>query len=297
MPAEQPELIAVLERLREELARTHAAGSVVQARLDGMAAPDGEQDGKQEREQEGEPEGEEPPAADSLAARLDLLFTDTYHALLADPPPAPERGAPLPLRPQLASQDDSIDNLFDAAFEDAFAEPPLEQAAAPQLSLVSPAAGDSGGAQPADAAAPAPLVRVRADILGHLVHQAREVAATQARLESEVGALRGTLDDFEGNLGTLRQQLREVEMQAEAQIASRLSIAGEREFDPQEFDRYTQLQDLARGMAASVDAAAATHARLLQAVASASDGLVRQSRNTGDLQRDLLRVQDEAGTQ
>ena len=43
-------------------------------------------------------------------------------------------------------------------------------------------------------------------------------------------------------LERLRRQLREIEMQAESQIASRLSIAGEREFDPLEFDRFTRFQ-------------------------------------------------------
>ncbi|WP_373922500.1 Hpt domain-containing protein [Pseudoduganella sp. SL102] len=118
MPPDQPELIAALERLRDELARAHAAAPDVAARLDGMLAA--------------------PAPVDELVARLDLLFTDTYHALLADPPPVPERGAPLPLRPQLATQDDSIDDLFDAAFDDAFAEPPLTQAAVPQQVPVAP---------------------------------------------------------------------------------------------------------------------------------------------------------------
>ncbi|QBI04793.1 response regulator [Pseudoduganella albidiflava] len=118
MPPDQPELIAALERLRDELARAHAAAPDVAARLDGMLAA--------------------PAPVDELVARLDLLFSDTYHALLADPPPVPERGAPLPLRPKLATQDESIDDLFDAAFDDAFAEPPLTQAAVPQPVPVAP---------------------------------------------------------------------------------------------------------------------------------------------------------------
>ncbi|QCP14740.1 response regulator [Pseudoduganella umbonata] len=470
MPPDQPELIAALERLRDELARAHAAGPDVAARLDGMLAG-----------------AAAALPVDELADRLDTLFTDTYHALLADPPALPERGAPLPLRPKLATQDESIDDLFDAAFDDAFAAPPLTQAAVPQLSLVpppKPPAGEEAGVPapaveaveevdelvgvpavaaeeakeeakeetkeeakdkteeadedadepdvqvlallepepdmpavadeldpdllpvfleegadllpqvgaalrawqhaPADTAHPAtlqrvlhtlkgsarmagamrlgqhahdmethiermdspvpaafddllahydhalllfeqlqqpqetavaptpagtpsdtpsdrsapaaqvPLVRVRADILDRLVNQAGEVAITRSRLENEVGALRTALADFEDNLGKLRQQLREVEMQAESQLASqaasRLSAQGEREFDPLEFDRYTRLQELTRMMAESVDDVASFHAGLLQSVDSASDDLVQQARLTRELQRDLLRV-------
>lgn len=96
-------------------------------------------------------------------------------------------------------------------------------------------------ASPAQAAAPAapepsgsraPLVRVRADILDRVVNQAGEVSISRSRLENQVGSLKGALSDFSENLDRLRRQMREIEMQAESQIASRLSIAGEREFDP-----------------------------------------------------------------
>jgi len=454
MPADQPELIAALDKLREDLARTPASGEVLAARLDSMLA------------------GEETPTpapVDELAARLAALFTDTYHALLADPPPLPARGTPLPLRPQLATQDESIDDLFASAFDDAFAEPPLTQAAAPaddiddlfsgavaapaaepaqesgpepepepepereppaaaeapvqpeeepavetaaetdvevlalptgsdalatpvddeldadllpvfleegadllpqvgaalrawqgapaelvhantlqrvlhtlkgsarmagamrlgqhaheiETHVESMAAGGSATtsafeqllghydhalllfeqlqhpapaeeAQPAPApegaSAPAPLVRVRADILDRLVNQAGEVAISRSRLENEVGALRTSLADFNENLNRLRRQLREVEVQAESQIASRLSIAGEREFDPLEFDRFTRLQELTRMMAESVDDVGSFHDSLVRSVDSASDDLVQQARMTRDLQRDLMRV-------
>ncbi|QBE67329.1 hybrid sensor histidine kinase/response regulator [Pseudoduganella lutea] len=454
MPADQSELIAALERLRDELARAHAAGADVQARLDGMpAVPDVADEPLDEPLIDPLAELLDEPV-DELAVRLDTLFMDTYHALLADPPPAPERGAPLPLRPQLATQDESIDDLFNAAFDDAFTAPPTAQVPAPQLSLVPPPEPDASApapeaeqadtqadeqvddqadapdvqavplpepeadiptvadeldpdllpvfleegadllpqvgatlrawqhapadtthpatlqrvlhtlkgsarmagamrlgqhahemethveamgmpepaafegllahydhalllfdqlqhppadqhaavaAAPADteaAAAQAPLVRVRADILDRLVNQAGEVAITRSRLENEVAALRTALADFGDNLARLRQQLREVEMQAESQLSSQLTpqsasrqpAPGEREFDPLEFDRYTRLQELTRMMAESVDDVASFHAGLRRSVDSASDDLVQQARMTRELQRDLLRV-------
>jgi chemosensory pili system protein ChpA (sensor histidine kinase/response regulator) len=139
-------------------------------------------------------------------------------------------------------------------------------------------------------AARTPLVRVRADILDRLVNQAGEVSITRSKLENQVGSLKSTLDDFSDNLARLRRQLREVEMQAESQIASRLSIAGEREFDPLEFDRFTRLQELTRMMAESVNDVASFHDGLTRTVDAAVGELATQSRLTRELQRDLMRV-------
>jgi len=156
-------------------------------------------------------------------------------------------------------------------------------------------------AGPAPAAAPvaapaeqpgsrAPLVRVRADLLDRVVNQAGEVSITRSRLENQVGSLKGALSDFSENLDRLRRQMREIEMQAESQIASTLSIAGEDRFDPLEFDRFTRLQELTRMMAESVNDVEAFHEGLSRTVDSAAEDLAAQSRMTRDLQRDLMRV-------
>ncbi len=167
----------------------------------------------------------------------------------------------------------------------------LQQPAAPVL---QPAAAPEPAALPAapadEQAARAPLVRVRADILDRLVNQAGEVSITRSKLETQVGTLKGMLAEFSDNLANLRRQLREVEMQAESQIASRLSIAGEREFDPLEFDRFTRLQELTRMMAESVNDVGSFHDGLARTVETAADDLAAQSRLTRELQRDLMRV-------
>ena len=134
------------------------------------------------------------------------------------------------------------------------------------------------------------LVRVRADILDRLVNQAGEVSITRSKLDNQVSTLRASLNDFSENLARLRRQLREVEMQAESQISSRMSISSEREFDPLEFDRFTRLQELTRMMAESVNDVASFHESLTRTVDNATDDLTVQTRLTRDLQRDLMRV-------
>ncbi len=160
---------------------------------------------------------------------------------------------------------------------------PAADGAAPDSAAAAPAAAPAADAKVA-------LVRVRADILDRLVNQAGEVSITRSKLENEVGVLRSSLLDFADNLARLRRQLREVEMQAESQIASRMAISSEREFDPLEFDRFTRLQELTRMMAESVNDVASFHDNLTRTVDSASDDLVLQGRLTRELQRDLMRV-------
>jgi chemosensory pili system protein ChpA (sensor histidine kinase/response regulator) len=166
----------------------------------------------------------------------------------------------------------------------------LQQPPAAAIDAVAPTVqAQAAPAQPA-AAVRTPLVRVRADILDRLVNQAGEVSITRSRLETQVGTLKTALAEFSDNVARLRRQLREVEMQAESQIASRMSIAGEREFDPLEFDRFTRLQELTRMMAESVSDVASFHDSLSRTVDGAGSDLAAQSRLTRDLQRDLMRV-------
>jgi chemosensory pili system protein ChpA (sensor histidine kinase/response regulator) len=138
-------------------------------------------------------------------------------------------------------------------------------------------------------------VRVRARLLDRLVNQAGEVMLTRTRIESELGQLRGSLGDLTGNLERLRQQLRDVEFQAETQMQSRMeqSKDSQKGFDPLEFDRFTRVQELTRMMAESVNDVATVQRSLQRTVDLTEDDLVAQARQTRDLQRDLLRTRME----
>jgi chemosensory pili system protein ChpA (sensor histidine kinase/response regulator) len=183
----------------------------------------------------------------------------------------------------LADGEPAAAHQGDSAAGDAAATPSGE---APQST--APAAEHP--ADEAQAGAKSPLVRVRADILDRLVNQAGEVSISRSRLENEVDTLRTSLTDFSDNLARLRRQLREVEMQAESQIASRMAVSSDREFDPLEFDRFTRLQELTRMMAESVNDIASFHESLTRSVDNAHNDLAQQARLTRDLQRDLMRV-------
>ncbi|TNF58280.1 MAG: hybrid sensor histidine kinase/response regulator, partial [Burkholderiales bacterium] len=151
----------------------------------------------------------------------------------------------------------------------------------PALAVPTPAAVRTGAA-----------VRVRPELLDRLMNQTGEVMITRSRMENELVTLRGSLKDLTGNLERLRQQLRDIELQAETQMQSRLAQAKDanQSFDPLEFDRFTRVQELTRMMAESVNDVATVQRNLQRAVESTEDSLVAQARQTRELQRDLLRT-------
>lgn len=211
---------------------------------------------------------------------------------------------------QLMAQLDGMQQHFDALRHPALASEPATAAggssmplAAGAAALTSPPAPSVTPLQPVAAAAsmvaPAALrstlgqtVRVRSQLLDRLMNQAGEVMITRARLEAELSQLRGSLNDLGGNLEKLRTQLRELDVQAESQMQTRLQQTKETEasFDPLEFDRYTRVQELTRMMAESVNDVATVQRNIQRTIESTEDDLVMQARQTRDLQRDLLRT-------
>ena len=183
-----------------------------------------------------------------------------------EPEPAPEGLALNALCPELAADAGSSRKIVIPAPQ-AMAMQPLRQAATASI-------------------------RVRSQLLDRMVNQAGEVMITRSRLEAEIGQLRGSLKDMSGNLNRLRHQLRDIELQAESQMQSRLAQAKEAQagFDPLEFDRFTRVQELTRMMAESVNDVATVQRTLQRTVEATEDDLIAQARQTRELQRDLLRT-------
>ena len=219
-----------------------------------------------------------------------------------------------PLNALLDGMQANFDRLRNpqAAAQEGFVVRSAEVAIAPltDTSFAAPSAAVSGLPQPA-LAAMAPLraannlavpiqrsstsnqtVRVRSQLLDRLVNQAGEVMITRSRLEAELGQLRGSLGELTGNLDKLRGQLRDIEVQSESQMQSRMALSKETsvEFDPLEFDRFTRVQELTRMMAESVNDVATVQRSIQRTVEATEDDLVAQARQTRELQRDLLRT-------
>jgi chemosensory pili system protein ChpA (sensor histidine kinase/response regulator) len=173
-----------------------------------------------------------------------------------------------------------------------------DAAAAPQdqTVVVSLPSADSAERAAADAveveAGARSMLRVRADIIDRLVNEAGEVAIARARIESELRALKANLLELTGSVIRLRTQVREIEIQAESQIQSRLLQVGEGQegFDPLEFDRYTRFQELARSLGEGVNDVSTVQQSLLKNLDVADAALSMQGRLARDVQQQLFSI-------
>ena len=224
---------------------------------------------------------------------IDDLHTQYDHAMalydeLHDPAAAPAEAPAQQSEPSLAP-------VFDLAAARADGKAEAQRKDSPAVAPLAPVGGEiaatlttaPAGTQPAHT-----FIRVRSDILDKLVDQAGEVSIARSKLENEVGTIKGSLTDLTENISRLRAQLREVEIQADAQIQARGDKLSREsaDFDPLEFDRYTRLQELTRMLAESVEDVAMVQSNMLKGLQSADTDLTSQSRLTRDLQQQLMRV-------
>jgi len=144
----------------------------------------------------------------------------------------------------------------------------------------------------AERAMQAALLRVRSDTVDHLVNAAGEVSVTRARVEAELREFRNGVLELTDSVSRLRQELREVEIQAESQMQARVAASSDSEsqFDPLEFDRFTRLQELTRFMNESVHDVQTVQQNLLQNLDEASAALNAQTRLNRDLQQGLMSI-------
>jgi chemosensory pili system protein ChpA (sensor histidine kinase/response regulator) len=170
---------------------------------------------------------------------------------------------------------------------------PAAVAAAP---IARPAAPARPGVEPQRPAAPLPspaaTLRVNAETLDYLINESGEVAIARSRAEAELRTVKQALADLNDSIARIRGQLREAEVQADSQMQSRLSVAGEkdREFDPLEFDRYTRLQELTRMMAEGLSDITSIQQALLKNIGDTDAALLQQSRISREVQQGLMRV-------
>lgn len=260
------------------------------------------------------PETIDLPATVDADADIGATAIAAPEAITADLPAPPADDPSTADVPSQAWPDTPSDGLPDASAE--VPEAPVELAAPAEAAQPAPVA-----AAPEPPAGPAPIdwsrfrrpdaapaadepaveralpqavsaVRVRTPVLERMVGLSGEVSVTRSRIEAGVQQLRASLGDLSDNLVRLREQLRDVEVQAETQMASRREAAraAAQSFDPLEFDRFTRLQELTRMMAESVNDVGTVHRNLQRAIETTEDELAAQARLTRDLQDDLLRT-------
>lgn len=136
-------------------------------------------------------------------------------------------------------------------------------------------------------------VRVRADLLDRLVNHAGEVAIYRSRLEQQLGAFRGAMAELERTNARLRDQLRRLDLETEAQIVARYQREqdqADQKFDPLELDRFSTLQQLSRALNESAADLGGLQGVLDDLSRQYDSLLQQQSRVSSELQDGLMRA-------
>jgi len=136
------------------------------------------------------------------------------------------------------------------------------------------------------------FLRMRADVLDRLINEAGEVSIMRSRMDREMQNFKQSSTDLTDSISRLRTYLRELEIEAETQLQSRMSLLQEANetFDPLEFDRFTRLQELTRMMAESVNDVATIQHGLLLNLDQTDAALQQQNRMNRELQQGLMTV-------
>lgn len=137
-------------------------------------------------------------------------------------------------------------------------------------------------------------IRVSAPLLDELVNLAGETSITRGRLEQQTSDFGHTLDEMAATIERLREQLRRMEIETEAQIL----FSAEKEhgpdygddFDPLEMDRYSSIQQLSRALTESSSDLTDLRETLSDRVRDTETLLLQQSRINTELQEGLMKT-------
>ena len=136
------------------------------------------------------------------------------------------------------------------------------------------------------------MLRVNADTIDRFVNDAGELSIARSRIDQEVMTFKQSLVELTDNINRMKSQLREIEIQAETQIQSRIRDAEEHgeKFDPLEFDRFSRTQELTRFLAESLNDVITLQLSLQKNIDESEAALLQQARLNRDLQQGLMGV-------
>ncbi len=139
---------------------------------------------------------------------------------------------------------------------------------------------------------PASMPRVRAELIDQLVNDTGEISVARSRIEVELRAFQTGLMELTNSIDRLHKQVRDIEIHAESQIQARVALSREtaEHFDPLEFDRFTQFQDLTRSMTESVHDVQTVQQSLLKNLDETSSALAVQTHVTREMQQQLMTI-------
>ena len=143
--------------------------------------------------------------------------------------------------------------------------------------------------------APQETIRVSSGLMEGLVNLAGETSISRGRLETQISDFGFTLEEMTSTIERLREQLRRMEMETEAQVLFRAEKEGLTnvdydDFDPLEMDRYSSIQQLSRSLTESTTDLLELRDSLADKARGAETLLLQQSRINSELQENLMKT-------
>ena len=173
-----------------------------------------------------------------------------------------------------------------AAASRAHAEPTLLK------STLSAAAPVPPGREPVVSTERGETARVSAELLDQLLNHASEVSISRARLEQQLGSVEFNLAELSRTVTRLKEQLRKLEIETEAQVLHKhdQETGHRQDFDPLELDRYSSIQQYSRALAESANDVASLQQLLESLLGEAQNQLQLQARTITEVQNGLMRT-------
>ncbi|MDA0791156.1 MAG: Hpt domain-containing protein, partial [Proteobacteria bacterium] len=138
----------------------------------------------------------------------------------------------------------------------------------------------------------AEMVRVSSDLLEELISLAGEASITRGRIEQQISDFGDAIDEMEGTISRIREQVRRLEIEAESRetLLSHRLEEGDGAFDELEMDRYTLLQEISRSLNEGSSDMMDLKDTLTNRSRDAETLLHQQARIAGELQEGLTRT-------
>jgi chemosensory pili system protein ChpA (sensor histidine kinase/response regulator) len=136
------------------------------------------------------------------------------------------------------------------------------------------------------------MARVDAELLDQLLNISGEASIARARLEQQLGSFDFNLGELSRTVTRLKEQLRSLEIETEAQILHKHEEEGPHrgEFDPLELDRYSSIQQYSRALAETANDVASIQQLLENLAKDTQNLLTQQARTITELQNGLMRT-------
>ena len=236
------------------------------------------------------------PARD-LITRIRLIGREqpapTAPAIVAPPPAAMPEPAPAAATPRPVEREPELEPALESEPEsDAELEPEplivageLASSQAPAPVIAGPLARDASTDR-------AEVARVDAELLDNMLNAAGEVSIFRARIEQQLASVDFNLAELGRVVQRLKDQLRKLEIETEAQILHRHVEHSPRrdDFDPLELDRYSTIQQYSRALTETSSDVASVQGLLASQTREAQNLLTQQGRIVSELQGGLMRT-------